>query len=825
MQVVLAIVVLPFAFWGINFYERGFNLSDDIAKVNGQKITEQEFTDALRQQQDRMRNLLGRNFNPALFESPEMRRGLLEGLISQRLVAQFAFRRSIGVSDEQLRDVITSIPAFQEDGRFSKPRYEAMLRAEGYSTASFEASLRRDLMTQQLTAALSDAGMASKTAARQVAQLRAQQREIAEYVIAAEPEAAQAKITSEAVRAFYDANPARFQLPEEVRVEYVVLNNDALVASEQVSLDDIKAYYESNAPKFGEPEQRRASHILVSVKSGASEAEKAKARERAARILAQVRKSPGSFAELAKKNSDDPGSASKGGDLGFFSRGMMVRPFEDAAFRLKPNQIGDLVESDFGFHIIRITGVKAGKMKSLGEARPENERELKRQRAGKRFAEAAEAFSNLVYEQADSLKPAAERFRLPIQLAQGVTRQSASLPALNNPKLLAALFADDSIKNRRNTEAVEAAGVRGGGIEERLRDLSRRPRDRRRAGRDPAAQRPERAGAGKRDAGVQVVSRRPAGRHQGGNQQSGSGKKDAVGKLPGSSGTGYGAHHRIESTVHVGDLTRHPGRQVGQQKRRYVAHVLRRDVSPQGRILLDVLEDLAESRYSARRESLDRAGRDRVDANPLRSETRGQIAHARLEARLVDAHGVVARHDPICSEVGEGYQCSASSLHERQRRLGERRKAVAADVVRDAERLARQAVEKITRDRFARRKGDRVHQAVERVPAPGKLGKERGDLGVVRDVAGKRKTAAELARHLGDAVLEALVLVGERELRALAPGGLGDAIGDRTVGEQARDQDALAREKTHLVSAFSARDRGIVADSGRVKSRALLLKR
>src|SRR6266567_688707 len=125
--------------------------------------------------------------------------------------------------------------------------------------------------------------------------------------------------------------------------------------------------------------------------------------------------------------------------------------------RLKPNQIGDLVESDFGFHIIRITSVRAGKMKSLGEARPEIERELKRQRAGERFAEAAEAFSNLVYEQADSLKPAAERFRLPIQLAQGITRQSASVPALNNPKLLAALFADDSIKNRRNTEAVETA--------------------------------------------------------------------------------------------------------------------------------------------------------------------------------------------------------------------------------------------------------------------------------------------------------------------------------------------------------------------------------
>jgi peptidyl-prolyl cis-trans isomerase D len=226
---------------------------------------------------------------------------------------------------------------------------------------------------------------------------------------------------------------------------------------EQIGADEVKSYYESNISRYGEPEQRRASHILIAVKSGAGDAEKAKARERAAQILSQLRRSPDSFADLAKKTSGDPGSASQGGDLGFFSRGMMVRPFEEAAFRLKPNQISDLVESDFGFHIIKITGIKAGKVKSLEDARPEIERELKKQRAGKRFAEAAEAFSNLVYEQSDSLGPAAEKFKLAVQRAQGVTRQSAPVAALNNPRLLAALFADDSIKNRRNTEAVETA--------------------------------------------------------------------------------------------------------------------------------------------------------------------------------------------------------------------------------------------------------------------------------------------------------------------------------------------------------------------------------
>ena len=457
MQIVLALVALPFAFWGIDSYQRVMSRAGEVAEVAGQKISEQEFGDAMRQQQERLRGLLGRNFDPALFDSPTIRMEVLEGLISQRLLMRHAARNHLTVSSETLIETTMAIPAFQIDGKFSRERYDAALRNERMSPEVFDAALRRDLLVQQLTGALADSGLASKAVSRQFAQLRAQQREIAEYRVQADAQLAQPKITADAIRAVYDASPGRFQVPEEVGVEYIVLSTDALLASEQVGADEIKSYYESNISKYGEPEQRRASHILIAVKSGAGEAEKAKARERAAQLVSQLRKSPGSFAELAKANSGDSGSAAQGGDLGFFARGMMVRPFEDAAFRLKPNEISDPVESDFGFHIIKITGIKAGKMKSLEAARPEIERELKRQRAGRRFAEAAEAFSNLVYEQSDSLGPAAERFKLTVQRARGITRQFAPVPALNNARLLAALFADDAIKNKRNTEAVETA--------------------------------------------------------------------------------------------------------------------------------------------------------------------------------------------------------------------------------------------------------------------------------------------------------------------------------------------------------------------------------
>jgi peptidyl-prolyl cis-trans isomerase D len=456
LQAVLALMIVPpFAFWGIQWTQRDMVGSGEVASVAGQKIGDQEFSDALRQQQDRMRQLLGRNFNAAMLDSPAMRAELLEGMISQRLLTQYAVRSNVAVTDDQLRDAITSIPAFQDDGRFSKARYETLLRAEGYSPASFEASVRRDLALQQVTGALSDSGIASKVTAQRLARLTQQQREVAEYVIPADAKAPEAQPAAQAVRAYYDANPAQFQVPEQVGIEYVVLDQDAVAAQEQVSADDVRKYYEANAARFGQPEQRQASHILLSYKPNATDADKAKVRAKAQDVLAQVRKSPGSFAALAKKYSEDPGSAAKGGDLGYFARGMMVPQFEDAAFRLKPNEISGLVESEFGLHIIKLTGIKPGKQRSLEEVRGEIERDLKRQGAARRYAEAAESFSNLVYEQPDSLKPAADKFKLPIRKAEGVTRQAAPVQMLNQPRMLSALFSEDAITSHRNTEAID----------------------------------------------------------------------------------------------------------------------------------------------------------------------------------------------------------------------------------------------------------------------------------------------------------------------------------------------------------------------------------
>ncbi len=204
-------------------------------------------------------------------------------------------------------------------------------------------------------------------------------------------------------------------------------------------------------------EERRASHILLTVKAGATEDERKAVEAKATTLAAELRKKPAGFADVAKKESQDPGSAAQGGDLGFFARGAMVKPFEDAVFAAKKDEIVGPVKSDFGYHVIRVTDVKPEKGKSLAEATPEIEADLKKGAASRRFAEVAEGLTNLVYEQSTSLKPAADLYKLPIQQSGWFARTGGAPPLLANPKLIAEIFSDNAIKSKRNTAAIEVA--------------------------------------------------------------------------------------------------------------------------------------------------------------------------------------------------------------------------------------------------------------------------------------------------------------------------------------------------------------------------------
>jgi peptidyl-prolyl cis-trans isomerase D len=459
IQILLGLLALTFAAWGIQSYTQFRGQSGAVATVNGIKISQREYDDALQRQQQRLRQMFGDRVDLDALDTPQSRRALLESMIDNRLVASSAARARLAVTNDTLRETILGIPAFQEDGRFSRAAYEAVLRSQGMTPQGFEASMRYELTLRQISDAVTDSAIASRTAALRLANLMEEKREVSEALVPAQQFMPQVKVDAAQVKAYYDSHPGEFHVPERMRVQYVVLSGEALAAGEPVSDAELKKAYEANLSHYKTDEQRRASHILIQVAPDAKPAVREAALKKAETILAEVRKSPGSFAELAKKYSQDPGSADKGGDLGWFDRGMMVKPFADAVFALK--KIGDIsgvVKSDFGYHIIELTGIQPGRTRTLDEVRKELTAALQKQKAASAYAEAAERFSDLVFEQGDSLQGVAQRFKLKLQTSDWLTKAADKAPSpLNNPKLINALFSDDVLVKKHNTPAVEVA--------------------------------------------------------------------------------------------------------------------------------------------------------------------------------------------------------------------------------------------------------------------------------------------------------------------------------------------------------------------------------
>ena len=455
VQIILALMILPFALWGVDSYRKSGG-GEAVATVAGEKIHRQEFENALRQQQDRIREAMGGRVDPAMLDKPEIRQSVLEGLVNQRLLEGQAKAAGLTVTDEQLAQVIGGIEAFQKDGKFDKQRYEALLRSKNMTPSMFESNVQQELAVRQLVDAYAASGYAPESTADRLVRMNGQTRMVSLSLVAADSFRKQASVDDAAVKAYYEKNTAEFQLPEQARVEYVLLSANALLPQVAAGDDEIKAYYEEHKQEFGAQEQRQAAHILIAVPAQAAEADKQAARDKAEKILQQLKQSPARFAELAKQYSQDPGSANNGGDLGLFGRGMMVKPFEDAAFQLKPGEISGLVQSDFGFHIIKLLAVKPAKAQPLEAVKGEIALKLKQQKAGDKFAELAEKFSDAVYTQSDSLKPAAELVKAPVQQSIWLNKGMAGVPPWTD-KALQAVFSKEVLKDKRNSAAVEVA--------------------------------------------------------------------------------------------------------------------------------------------------------------------------------------------------------------------------------------------------------------------------------------------------------------------------------------------------------------------------------
>lgn len=452
MMFIAMIFIIPsFVVTGIYSYNRMSDSENDLATVGDTSITMMDFDNAKRQYLDNFRRQMGQSFKPNMLDTAEARASILAALISDRAISLEIASEYMNVGEADAINLVKQAPAFQRDGKFSTEAYQQFLNSMGKSDEQFVLELRRDLTRQMLLSAVSQTTQASNTVAQRIHDLLTEERTIRTFEIKPTAFLKSVSVTDAEAQSYYDQNKSLFAVPESVDIEYVVLspeNYKNIKASE----DDIKTFYEQNLQRFSTPEERRASHILIAVNNEKTDAD---AKKEADEIYKQLQADPSKFAHLAKSKSADPGSARQGGDLGFFQKGMMVPEFDNAVFSGKKGDLVAPVKTQFGYHIIKIVDVKAAQAKPLKEVRGEIEALYQQQAAIRAFAEDAENFSNMVYEQSESLQPVAERFGLKIQTVKNVTRDFED--QLINPNVIEALYGFDVLEDKRNSNAIEVA--------------------------------------------------------------------------------------------------------------------------------------------------------------------------------------------------------------------------------------------------------------------------------------------------------------------------------------------------------------------------------
>ncbi len=463
MMMLLFLLIIPsFVLFGIDGYNRMSESDTVVARVGGHDITQNQWNAAHKAEADRLRASRP-DVDAKLLDSPEARYATLERLVRERVVALAAEKAKLSTSDARLSRFLQEDPTIaslrKADGKIDMERYRQLAASQGLTPEGFENSVRQDLSRQQVEAGVRATGFATPAVADVALNAFFEKREIQLANFIATDFAAKVSLTDAELEAFYQANQAMFKAPEQAKLEYVVLDMETVKKSIQLTESDVKAYYDQNAARLSGNEERRASHILINAPKDAATADRQLAKAKADDLLKAVRAAPSSFADTARKNSQDTGSAAKGGDLDFFHRGAMVKPFEEAVFAMKKGDISDVVESDFGYHIIQLTDIKTPVQRSFQELRASIESDLKTQEAQRKYAEVAEIFTNTVYEQADSLKPVADRLKLEIKTADAVARHPSpgATGVLASEKFLSTLFSSDSVEKKRNTEAVEIA--------------------------------------------------------------------------------------------------------------------------------------------------------------------------------------------------------------------------------------------------------------------------------------------------------------------------------------------------------------------------------
>lgn len=449
--VIVGLLIIPFALWGINqYFGNGGKLV--AANVNGTEISQREFQQAFYEQRSRMQQMLGGQYDAQLFD-PQVKQRVINELIDRELLLQNADEMGYRVADKTVVATIQSIDAFRENGVFSTTLYQQQLQTQGQSPAAFEQRVKRMMVSGQLPDGLATTAFVTDAELDAVIKLEKQTRHFQYLVLAAKKYQDESVADDAAMKAYYEQHADRFMTTEKVRVEYVELSAAAMKSDKEPTEDELKKYYDANKSQFSVPEERKASHILIQLKEGADEKAVEAARKKAESILARI-KAGESFAKLAKENSDDPGSAQLGGDLGYFGRGIMEADFEKAAFALKEGEISDPVLTSFGFHIIKLTGIRGEQLKPFAEVRDEILAQFQSDAAERKYFELAEKLTNQAYESTGSLSDVADSLGLELKQSPLFGRRGGT-GIFANPRVAAAAYSDDVLKQGFNSEPIE----------------------------------------------------------------------------------------------------------------------------------------------------------------------------------------------------------------------------------------------------------------------------------------------------------------------------------------------------------------------------------
>lgn len=451
--IIVGLIILTFALFGIQQYAQG-EKNVVVAEVNGEDVTATDFLTLYNRQKLRLQQQLGDMYDQVV-KDDELRAKVLEALIESEAIQQYAKDKGMAISDQQLAAIIHAAPVFQKDGKFDQALYEEVLARNGLNVARFEYEQRRNLIEQQFKQLTLASNFATPTEVAQIASLEAQKRQAEALKVAYQPLLKTVKVTDAEIQDYYTKHQSEFVEPEKVVIDYVLLSKQDLMKKLKPSEEELKSYYEANKSSFVQPEKRRASHILIRLDAKTPEA-KEKAKKEAEKILAEL-KQGADFAELAKKYSQDPGSAKQGGDLGFFEQGMMVKPFDDAVFSMKKGELKGPIETDFGYHIIKLTDIQPKKVLPYDEVKDRVKQQWLEEHADKQYYELLDKLTTTAYEQPDSLEPAAAVVGEQVKTSEPFSRKGGNDPITSHPKVLQAAFSDGVLKSHENSSVIDLA--------------------------------------------------------------------------------------------------------------------------------------------------------------------------------------------------------------------------------------------------------------------------------------------------------------------------------------------------------------------------------